>query len=275
MCGTDADGWIVSGLALLKSRLLRARGEMRGALQFLAEAAARPSRSSVPAWLTQANKLDQARILIATGRPDAAVALLRDERRPHHHHDVDVVLAAGLHAGGDTMGARHKVTPIAAAVGVPPPVAVEAWLLLATIAADDRDEKAAHSALRRALRLATPETQRRAFHEVATPLRRILRDDASLAGHYRTLLGDIGHGVRQQPGVTTRPRGDVILVETLSKREMEVLTRMAAMLPTEEIAAGMYVSINTVKTHVRNILRKLSASRRNEAIRRARALGLI
>jgi LuxR family maltose regulon positive regulatory protein len=47
------------------------------------------------------------------------------------------------------------------------------------------------------------------------------------------------------------------------------------MLPTEEIAATLYVSVNTVKTHVRSILRKLSASRRNEAIRRARTLGLI
>lgn len=56
---------------------------------------------------------------------------------------------------------------------------------------------------------------------------------------------------------------------------MEVLRHVAAMLPTEEIAARMYVSVNTVKTHVRSILRKLSASRRNEAVRRARSLGLI
>ena len=41
---------------------------------------------------------------------------------------------------------------------------------------------------------------------------------------------------------------------------------MAEMLPTEEIAASMYVSVNTVKTHVRSILRKLCASRRNEAV---------
>jgi LuxR family maltose regulon positive regulatory protein len=61
----------------------------------------------------------------------------------------------------------------------------------------------------------------------------------------------------------------------LTKRETEVLQGMAAMLATEEIAAQLFVSINTVKTHVRSILRKLAASRRNEAIRRARALGLI
>ncbi len=66
-----------------------------------------------------------------------------------------------------------------------------------------------------------------------------------------------------------------MIVEPLSKREMEVLEGMAAMLPTEEIAASMYVSVNTVKTHVRSILRKLCASRRNEAVRRARTLGLL
>jgi DNA-binding CsgD family transcriptional regulator len=56
---------------------------------------------------------------------------------------------------------------------------------------------------------------------------------------------------------------------------MEVLEGLAAMQPTEEIATSLYVSVNTVKTHVRSILRKLSASRRNEAVRRARGLGLV
>ena len=37
----------------------------------------------------------------------------------------------------------------------------------------------------------------------------------------------------------------------------------------------MFVSVNTIRTHVRSILRKLAVSRRNEAIRRGRALGLI
>ncbi len=37
----------------------------------------------------------------------------------------------------------------------------------------------------------------------------------------------------------------------------------------------MFVSVNTVRTHVRSILRKLSVSRRNEAVRRGRALGLV
>jgi LuxR family maltose regulon positive regulatory protein len=61
----------------------------------------------------------------------------------------------------------------------------------------------------------------------------------------------------------------------LTDREHDVLCLLDAMLATEEIAARMFVSVNTVKTHVRAILRKLGAERRGEAVRRARELGLI
>ena len=50
---------------------------------------------------------------------------------------------------------------------------------------------------------------------------------------------------------------------------------LAALLTTEEIASAMFISVNTVKTHVRSILRKLAVSRRNQAVRRARQLGLV
>ena len=66
-----------------------------------------------------------------------------------------------------------------------------------------------------------------------------------------------------------------MLVEPLTVREHEVLRNMAALLSTEEIARTMFVSVNTVKTHVRAVLRKLAVNRRNDAIRRARALGLV
>jgi LuxR family transcriptional regulator, maltose regulon positive regulatory protein len=65
------------------------------------------------------------------------------------------------------------------------------------------------------------------------------------------------------------------LVEPLTGKEQEVLGRLSELLTTEEIAAGMFISVNTVRTHVRGILRKLCASRRNEAVRRARELGIL
>jgi LuxR family transcriptional regulator, maltose regulon positive regulatory protein len=65
------------------------------------------------------------------------------------------------------------------------------------------------------------------------------------------------------------------MLETLTEKEREVLGHLAELLTTDEIAGAMFVSVNTVRTHVRNILRKLDASRRNEAVRRARELGII
>jgi LuxR family maltose regulon positive regulatory protein len=65
------------------------------------------------------------------------------------------------------------------------------------------------------------------------------------------------------------------LLEPLTPKEQEVLGHLSELLSTEEIAAEMFVSVNTVRTHVRNILRKLAVSRRNEAVRLARALRLI
>ena len=60
-----------------------------------------------------------------------------------------------------------------------------------------------------------------------------------------------------------------------TEKELEVLGHLAELLTTEEIAETMFVSVNTVRTHVRNILRKLGVPRRNAAVRRARELDLL
>jgi LuxR family transcriptional regulator, maltose regulon positive regulatory protein len=54
-----------------------------------------------------------------------------------------------------------------------------------------------------------------------------------------------------------------------------VLRHLEDMLSTHEIGSAMFISVNTVRTHVRHILHKLAVTRRNEAVRRARTLGLL
>jgi LuxR family maltose regulon positive regulatory protein len=61
----------------------------------------------------------------------------------------------------------------------------------------------------------------------------------------------------------------------LTPKETEVLVLLGQLLSTEEIAQAMFVSKNTVRTHIRSLLRKLGVTRRNAAVRRARALGLL
>lgn len=61
----------------------------------------------------------------------------------------------------------------------------------------------------------------------------------------------------------------------LSKREMDVLVCLAQGKTTLQIATLLYLSENTVKTHVRHILNKLEATNRAEAVSKAAQLGLI
>jgi LuxR family maltose regulon positive regulatory protein len=88
------------------------------------------------------------------------------------------------------------------------------------------------------------------------------------------VCGQLTGGTPQQPGVVAK-RGIGELVQPLTVKEQEVLEHLSELLTTEEIASKMFISVNTVRTHIRNILRKLSASRRNEAVRRARVLKII
>ncbi|MET9741191.1 LuxR C-terminal-related transcriptional regulator, partial [Streptomyces sp. NPDC006422] len=63
--------------------------------------------------------------------------------------------------------------------------------------------------------------------------------------------------------------------ERLSARERDVLDRLAQMMTTEEIAQELYLSVNTVKTHLKSVYRKLAVSRRSAAVRRARELQIL
>jgi LuxR family maltose regulon positive regulatory protein len=73
-----------------------------------------------------------------------------------------------------------------------------------------------------------------------------------------------------------RPQRPKLAVsEPLTDRELTVLRYLQSVLSNGEIAAEMTVSVNTVKTHVRSIYRKLDTNHRRDAVRRARELHLL
>jgi LuxR family transcriptional regulator, maltose regulon positive regulatory protein len=69
----------------------------------------------------------------------------------------------------------------------------------------------------------------------------------------------------------TRRQG---LVDPLSGRELDVLRMLRSDLSGPEIAGELHVSLNTLRTHTKNIYAKLGATNRREAVRRAAELGL-
>jgi LuxR family maltose regulon positive regulatory protein len=113
--------------------------------------------------------------------------------------------------------------------------------------------------------------------------RRVLAEVAALAQReeaWRSFL-DEGFDIRDlvaAPAGTpdrSRPASAVALVDPLSDREMSVLRYLPSRLSNREIGDELYVSLNTVKSHLKTIYRKLEVARRDEAVRRARQLGLL
>ena len=80
----------------------------------------------------------------------------------------------------------------------------------------------------------------------------------------------------EQDLITARANaGNGHVVEQPTAAELAVLRCLAAGLSRREIGARLYISLNTVKTHIRELYRKLGASSRADAVARAEALGLL
>jgi LuxR family maltose regulon positive regulatory protein len=134
------------------------------------------------------------------------------------------------------------------------------------------DERHALATLRRALELGRPGRYVTAFVDDAPELVPLLH---RMAGPFPDgYVADVIDHAEQAHGEagTAHPAA---AVEPLSEREHEILTHLPSHRSQGQIAAEMYVSINTVKTHIRAVYRKLGVSSRSAAVAVARAQKLI
>lgn len=271
MAELQHDPMCLGALALIQARLLRARGDLAGALA--ATARTRPARRRQPlsGWLVDRIRAVEAGILVAQGHGEIALRSL-DDAIDKGSPGIGLARAGAVLSAGRFEEARRLVSQVLGNVALPLDLRVEGLLLTASAELEARRTDTAIAAIREALSLAEPEGMHRPFVETTARLRAFLRghgDLASANGWRNPAPGSARTG-----DCHSREAADMI-TQPLTEREHEVLVHLAELLPTEEIASTMFVSVNTVKTHVRAILRKLSAERRNEAVRRARELGLI
>jgi LuxR family transcriptional regulator, maltose regulon positive regulatory protein len=230
---------------------------------------------SVPAWLDHQLSLIQSRAYAAAGDLPAATAAAK-RAGVSTSPEVAVTLAHAWTTAGDGDNARRALVPaLAAESAAPDRVRVQAWLVDARLSYTSGDRARGRRSLAAALRLAEPEQLRLPFAMERSWIGPVLRRDADLASTHRCLLAP-ALPREQLPAPPAAPDEAAILtVEPLSEREREVLRHVSGMLSTTEVASEMHISIHTVKTHMRSILRKLAATHRGEAVRRARRLGLI
>jgi len=179
-----------------------------------------------------------------------------------------------LMAAGDGDNARRALGPaFAADGGAPDRVRVQAWLVDARLGYSCGDHARGRRSLASALRLAEPEQLRLPFAMERSWIGPVLRHDPDLARTHRQVLAPALP--REQLPPAAPDQAVILTVEPLSEREREVLRHVSGMLSTAEVASELHISVHTVKTHMRSILRKLAVTHRGEAVRRARQLGLI
>ncbi|MBE0508006.1 MAG: hypothetical protein IBX50_15045 [Marinospirillum sp.] len=140
-----------------------------------------------------------------------------------------------------------------------------------------RQTSAALECLREALLLAQQENFQMPFLSADTSLKELLQQlkeqlspgSESLDFAQQLLEQVQQHKDRKTLNDPTRP------LEKLSTREEQVLRLVAEGLPNKEIAERLFISLHTVKTHLRHMLRKLDARTRTQAVTRARELHLL
>ena len=145
--------------------------------------------------------------------------------------------------------------------------------LLEAIARDALgDAGAAGRALERALDIAEPDGALLMFllHPAPGLLERHARQRTAHPSLIAEILGLLAGKTPASPPAGAQPP-----LEPLSETEIRVLRYLPTNLSIPEIANELYVSPNTVKTHIRHLYAKLGTHRRGEAVARARALGLL
>jgi LuxR family maltose regulon positive regulatory protein len=132
------------------------------------------------------------------------------------------------------------------------------------------DIPAALMPLERALTMAEPEGYVRIFVDEGPPMTVLLEEAAKhgiAPNHVRQLLTATDSAEDRMPV-------EQGLIEPLSEREIDVLRLLGTDLNGPEIAKKLIVSLNTIRTHTKNIYTKLGVNNRRAAVRRAEELDL-
>ncbi|ADB49952.1 LuxR C-terminal-related transcriptional regulator [Conexibacter woesei] len=255
-------------VALVRIGLLAADGAWDAAIARLRAAEAELRSWPLHAPLRARFAAHEALLRAARGERAEAGALLESARAAGPRPEHAAALGRLRLAAGEPASASAAVEPWLEQT-VPRAVAVELWTTEA-VARDALDDDAgACCALERALALAEPDGFRHELLALGPSLRDLLARTIRAGTAHRSFAGELLDALEHDGA---RP---LALPEPLSGREEAVLRCLPTMMSNREIATELYVSVNTVKTHLKHIYRKLDAADRREAVRRARELQLL
>jgi LuxR family maltose regulon positive regulatory protein len=208
-----------------------------------------------------------ARLLRLGGSAQEAHRSLRNTSS--HTAAVTFELAAAALTLGDLELARKLVSAFPRSSDAAHPLAmVEGFLLAAWLSETDGSTEIARRQLEEAMAIAEGHSLVETFVRAGPTTVRMVSDLPDTESAFRRQI------LRRAQALASPSRGSD-LVEALTDRELEILSYLPSRLTNTELADHFYVSVNTIKTHMAHIYRKLGVDNRNGAISRARQIGLL
>jgi len=261
--------------ALIRARVLLADGDATAATALLS----RLRETWGPAHPALADVLTIAEGEVAlrggnTGRA-RAVLLLVEEGEHFDRADGRLLRGGLLIAEGDFKSALEAVEPCldGAADGVTLQEQISGLLVAAAAQRRLGSTDEAAGLLEQALALAEPDGAYRAFLDGGAAVRSAMTVLIPPTSRHAGFAGRI---LERFDAQAPRPGGPADAVSVpLTDSERAVLRFLPSHMTNEEISQALFLSINTVKTHLRSAYRKLGVSSRREAIARGRRLGLL
>jgi len=253
------------------ARLKLARGEVAGAAAILAEADQFVRQHN---FMHRMPEVAAAQVLTSLHQGNLAAAADLAEK-----HELPISRARVQLAQGDTGEALASLGPLRQQVEA------KGWqderlkvMVLQAVAHHAYGEKdKAVQLLGDALALAEPGGFIRVFVDEGIPMAQLLYEAAArgiMPDYIAKLVAVFEAEEQKREDISYLPSAQ-LLIEPLSQRELQVLQLIAQGLSNREISARLYIALDTVKSHNRNIFSKLGVKNRTQAIGKARLLKLL
>ncbi len=269
------DRAVLTVVELFRARIAHRRQDSDAAMMAILAARAEGAGWRLPPWLTAALVGGEAEALLASGRTHAAQKLLDGPTADAGGTLAMVRARLALATGNPKEAAEAAANWTDRTVARPTPAAAAELQALRAVAEHRRgDDEVALSCIEAALDGAEVEACLSPFLSIGPPIRELVARRIRAGTAHRALAEQVLDALDPRAAKQS-PSGGMLVLDPLSERELTVLRYLPTRLSKPEIASELFVSVNTVKTHVKNIYRKLGVTGRSQAVRRARRLRLI
>jgi LuxR family maltose regulon positive regulatory protein len=254
-------------------------GDPAPAMALLARFAQGGAATQVTPGLRQVAAMSRVRIMLMRGDLPGAEAAIADFRRWFPGTADPFIARAQLKAAqGLWQDCRAALRTIdERALPVITPVYQVVLPLLESVAEERLGRRSsARDALLRSLAVAGPRGVVRPFWEAGPTMRRMLERQRGQFGIHEDFVATI---LLRWDAVEASAASKPVVADVdgvaLTPRELEMLRALPSLSTAEELAVEQMVTVNTIRTHMRTLYRKLGVHTRRDAVRRGRDLGLL